>query len=64
MLMDNEDMHVIKRDGSKEEIFFDKILKRVKQLGTEANLNINYTSLVIKIIEVPFNDRSIINSCK
>ena len=49
--MSNEDMYVIKRDGSKEEIAFDKILKRVKKLGTEAELNINYTSLVMKIIE-------------
>ena len=32
--MSNEDMYVIKRDGSKEEIAFDKILKRVKKLGT------------------------------
>jgi ribonucleoside-diphosphate reductase alpha chain len=49
--MSNEDMYVIKRDGSKEEIAFDKILKRVKKLGTEAELSINYTSLVMKIIE-------------
>ncbi len=49
--MSNEDMYVIKRDGNKEEIAFDKILKRVKKLGTEAELNINYTSLVMKIIE-------------
>lgn len=51
MIMSNEDMYVIKRDGSKEEIAFDKILKRVKKLGTEAELSINYTSLVMKIIE-------------
>ena len=44
-------MSVIKRNGTKEEISFDKILKRVKQLGTQADININYTSLVMKIIE-------------
>ena len=44
-------MHVIKRDGKKEAISFDKILKRVKQLGEEAGINLNYTSLVMRIIE-------------
>ena len=45
------DMFVIKRDGSKEEMSFDKILTRVKKLGMEANININYSSLVIKVID-------------
>ena len=49
--MIDEQMHVTKRDGSKEEISFDKILKRVKQLGEEASINLNYTSLVMRIIE-------------
>ena len=44
-------MYVIKRSGSKEVIAFDKILKRVKKLGTEANLSLNYAQLVMKIIE-------------
>ena len=48
--MQNE-MNVIKRDGTKEEISFDKILTRVKKLGEEAELNINYSSLVMKVIE-------------
>jgi ribonucleoside-diphosphate reductase alpha chain len=45
------DMNVIKRDGKKEEISFDKILTRVKKLGEEANLSLNYSSLVMKVIE-------------
>lgn len=49
--MIDEQMHVTKRDGSKEEISFDKILKRVKQLGEEASINLNYTYLVMRIIE-------------
>lgn len=46
-----DNMNVIKRDGTIVEIEFDKILKRLKNLGKEAEININYTSLVIKIIE-------------
>ena len=41
---------VIKRNGEKETISFDKILKRVKNLGYD-QLNVNYTSLVQKIID-------------
>jgi ribonucleoside-diphosphate reductase alpha chain len=48
---DANDMYVIKRDGSHEIMSFDKILTRVKKLGMEANININYSSLVIKIID-------------
>jgi ribonucleotide reductase alpha subunit len=53
--MANEDaeMHVIKRNGSIEVLSFDKILKRVKCLGTESEpkLVVNYTQLVMKIID-------------
>ena len=41
---------VIKRNGEKETISFDKILSRVKNLGYD-HLNVNYTSLVQKIID-------------
>ena len=44
-------MYVTKRDGTKEEISFDKILRRVKKLGEEASLNINYSTLAIKVID-------------
>ncbi|MDG1878320.1 MAG: ATP cone domain-containing protein, partial [Acidimicrobiales bacterium] len=45
------EMHVIKRNGQLEDMSFDKILKRVKSLGLINHLSINYTTLVIKIIE-------------
>jgi ribonucleoside-diphosphate reductase alpha subunit len=48
---DNDNMKVVKRDGRIEEISFDKILNRVKKLGKEAILSLNYTNLVIKIID-------------
>jgi len=44
------EMSVIKRSGNKEIISFDKILKRVKNLG-ENTLKINYTMLAMKIID-------------
>jgi ribonucleoside-diphosphate reductase alpha chain len=50
------DMNVIKRSGETEEVSFDKILTRVKNLGKEANLSINYTTLVIKIIDQLHNN--------
>lgn len=50
-MAENKEMYVIKRKGSYEEVSFDKILKRVKNLGTEANLNIRYAQLVMKVID-------------
>jgi ribonucleoside-diphosphate reductase alpha subunit len=47
--MNNEDC-VLKRNGQKENISFDKILTRVKKLGG-SDLSVNYTSLVQKIID-------------
>jgi hypothetical protein len=47
--MSNED-YVIKRNGQREIISFDKILNRVKKLGGN-DLSVNYTSLVQKIID-------------
>ena len=47
--MNNEDS-VLKRNGNKEVMSFSKILNRVKNLGNNA-LNINYVSLVQKIID-------------
>jgi len=44
-------MRVQKRTGILEEILFDKILRRIKKLGLEANIHINYSSLVIKVID-------------
>ena len=46
------EMHVLKRNGKKEIISFDKILKRIKHAGKELNLqNIIYGQLTMKIID-------------
>ena len=45
------EMRVTKRNGQLQEVAFDKILQRVKKIGQEVNININYSSLVIKVIE-------------
>lgn len=45
------DMRVTKRDGQLEDIAFDKILRRIKNLGQEVNIHINYASLVMKVID-------------
>ena len=47
----NSEMRVQKRNGLLEDISFDKILNRVKKLGHEANIHINYSSLVMKVID-------------
>lgn len=48
-----QEMRVTKRDGNLEEVSFDKILKRVKKLGSEVSppLTINYSQLVVKVID-------------
>jgi ribonucleoside-diphosphate reductase alpha subunit len=46
-----EEMHVTKRNGELQEVSFDKILDRVKKLGQEAGIQINYSSLVMKVID-------------
>lgn len=53
----NEDMYVLKRDGQREIVAFDKILARLKTLGQEAGITgVNYTTLVIKIIDQLYDD--------
>jgi ribonucleoside-diphosphate reductase alpha subunit len=47
----NNEMRVQKRNGSLEDISFDKILNRIKKLGHESNVHINYSSLVMKVID-------------
>ena len=49
------EMFVTKRNGNREIISFDKILQRIKKIGKEANIQINYTALVIKIIDQLFD---------
>ena len=45
------DMRVTKRDGKLENIAFDKIVNRIKKLGNEANIKLNYSSLTMKVID-------------
>jgi ribonucleoside-diphosphate reductase alpha subunit len=49
--MDTNDMRVTKRNGELEEIAFDKILSRIKKIGQEVNIQINYSSLAMKVID-------------
>jgi len=72
MDMDNsnvdEEMYVTKRSGKTEVVSFDKILKRIKTIGQETydipvpalrnNLKINYTTLVMKVIDQLYNNIS------
>lgn len=45
------DMRVTKRNGKHENIAFDKIVNRIKKLGNEANIKLNYSSLTMKVID-------------
>ena len=45
------EMRVTKRNGELQDVAFDKILERVKKLGQEAGIHINYSSLVMKVID-------------
>ena len=47
----SSEMRVTKRDGILQDVSFDKILDRVKKLGHEAGISINYSSLVMKVID-------------
>jgi ribonucleoside-diphosphate reductase alpha subunit len=49
--MSTDEMNVTKRSGAVETVSFDKILHRIKTIGTEAGVKINYTSLAMKIID-------------
>ena len=58
----NQEMQVEKRSGAYEEVSFDKILNRVKILGTKIQpaLNLNYSQLVMKVIDQLHNNISTI----
>ena len=51
MAVEEQEMRVLKRNGKYETIAFDKILKRVKTIGSECNITLNYTAFVMKIID-------------
>lgn len=50
-LIEDSDMFVTKRNGELEIVSFDKILTRVKTIGQQCNLKLNYTSLAMKVID-------------
>ena len=54
ILMSHEE-YVLKRNGKKEAVSFDKILNRIKNMSYD-DLNINFTTLTIKIIDRLYND--------
>ena len=50
-----DEMFVVKRNGEKQNVSFDKILLRVQNLGKEANISIPYGNLVMKVIDQLYN---------
>jgi len=49
--LEKDEMRVTKRNGELVEIQFDKILNRIKKLGNEAGIQLNYSSLAMKVID-------------
>ena len=47
----NTEMCVVNRNGMREVIQFDRIMRRIRDLGNAANIRINYHDLVINVIE-------------
>ena len=47
----SNEMRVTKRNGELEIIAFDKILNRIKKLGQEVGIHINYSLLTMKVID-------------
>ncbi len=54
-LYDDDEMLVTKRNGNTEIISFNKILTRIKKIGNEVNIKINYTNLAMKVIDQLFD---------
>jgi len=52
------EMYVTKRDGQTEIVSFDKILRRIKRIGLEAGIQINYTTLAMKVIDQLYDNIS------
>jgi len=49
---DTTEMYVVKRNGSKEVVAFDKILTRIKSTGAQAGIQqLNYTAVAMKVID-------------
>ena len=47
----NSEMRVTKRDGTLEDISFDKILQRIKTLSIDAGIQLNSSALTMKVID-------------
>lgn len=57
--MDSADsMMVTKRNGQLEEMSFDKILSRIRKIGGEVGIKMNYQALAIKVIDQIFDNIS------
>ena len=54
-IVEDDEMLVKKRNGNMEVIAFDKILTRIKTIGTEVGIKINYTTLTMKVIDQLYN---------
>lgn len=54
----SSEMYVTKRDGATEIVSFDKILRRIKRIGQEAGIKINYTTLAMKVIDQLYDNIS------
>ena len=52
----DDEMHVTKRNGETEIVSFNKILTRIKKIGNESNIKINFTSLAMKVIDQLFDN--------
>ncbi len=55
IMEDENEMYVKKRNGNSELLSFDKISKRLKSLCNEANIKINTSALVMKIVDQIYN---------
>ena len=55
VINNDTDMSVTKRNGDIEPVSFDKILNRIRTIGMEHSIKINYTSLVMKVIDQLYN---------
>lgn len=49
-ITENE-MNVTKRNGQLEIVSFDKILQRIKRIGRELDIKLNFTTLAMKVID-------------
>ena len=54
----SSEMYVTKRDGQTKIVSFDKILRRIKTIGQEAGIKINYTTLAMKVIDQLYDNIS------